>query len=338
MSTTFSELLKAKNVLLADGATGTNLFAMGLQSGDAPEPWNIDLPERVLALHQSFIDAGSDWILTNSFGGNAYRLKLHNLQDQVFELNKAAAELARKAASTVDRDVLVVGSMGPTGEIMAPLGTLSAEDCEAAFRAQAEGLKAGGADVLCFETISAPEELIPGVKGAKSVGLPVCATMSFDTAGRTMMGLTPADFVKLAEELGLDGLGANCGVGASDLIASLINMQSTDSKIPVIAKANCGIPEFIDGKIVYSGTQDLMQEYAKMAIDSGASIIGGCCGTTADHVAAMRAGIDMHSKSDTPNVLRIEEVLGEMSEGSRNIASGQMALPASRRARRKFAA
>ncbi|MGB0843663.1 MAG: homocysteine S-methyltransferase family protein, partial [Alphaproteobacteria bacterium] len=259
---------------------------------------------------------------------------LHKLEDQVFELNKAAAELAKKAALTADRPILVVGSMGPTGEIMQPMGPLSEHDCEQAFRAQAEGLKAGGADVLCLETISSPDELRAGVKGAKSAGLPVCATMSFDTAGRTMMGLTPEDFVKLAEELELDGLGANCGVGASDLIASLLNMQSTNTKIPVIAKANCGIPQYIDGKIVYSGTCDLMHDYAKIALNAGATIVGGCCGTTAEHVAAMRSAIDAHERGPVPDITAIENALGQMSMGSRAIAAGQMALPESRRSKR----
>ena len=201
MSNRFLRLLAEKPFLMADGATGTNLFQVGLQAGDAPELWNFDHVDRIEGLHQSFVDAGSDIILTNSFGGTRYRLKLHDLQDRVTEINQRAAEIARRIADKSGREVVVAGSMGPTGELFQPLGALSEEDAIAAFREQALALKAGGADVIWIETMSAKEEVVAAVKGAASAGLPIVTTMSFDTNGRTMMGLTPADFVSFVHTL-----------------------------------------------------------------------------------------------------------------------------------------
>ena len=224
----FLDLLNSRDWLLADGATGTNLFAMGLQSGDAPELWNEDHTDRVRALHRNFIEAGSDIVLTNSFGGNAYRLKLHDAQDRVGELNRKAAELARLEADAVQRPVIVAGSMGPTGEIFAPVGTLTHEQGVAAFADQAKALEAGGADVLWIETISSEEEFTAALEGARTTSLPVVATMSFDTNGRTMMGLTPAAYAALAsaQALAPDAIGANCGTFAAELVATVTHAGS----------------------------------------------------------------------------------------------------------------
>lgn len=331
----FLKALSEDQPFLGDGATGTNLFAMGLQSGDAPEPWNLDHPDRILALHEGFVNAGSRMILTNSFGGNRYRMKLHNFEDRAFELNKAAAELARQAGSRAKQDVIVAGSMGPTGEILAPLGALSFDDAVEAFREQAEGLKAGGADVLCFETLSAPDELRAGVQGAKTTGLPVIATMSFDTAGRTMMGLTPADAMQLAIELELDAFGANCGTGAPDLLATVEQFARVEGALPIIAKANCGIPEYVDGQIVYSGTVTQMGDYTQLAASAGAKVIGGCCGTTATHIAVMSYALNKwngertHLTEDS-----IQPVVGDMSDGAKALLSGNDNAAAGRPARR----
>ena len=165
-------LLAEKGVLLADGATGTNLFAMGLQAGEAPELLNETATETIAKLHQGFVDAGADIILTNSFGGTRHRLKLHNAQDRVFEINKRAAEIARSVADKAGRKVIVAGSVGPTGELLIPLGALSYEDAVAAFVEQIEGLKAGGADVAWIETMSAPDEIRAAAEAAIKVGLP----------------------------------------------------------------------------------------------------------------------------------------------------------------------
>ena len=210
----FDDLLSERGYLLADGATGTNLFDMGLESGEAPEAWLLEHPDRVQALHQSFVDAGSDIFLTNTFGGTRHRLKLHGLDDQVTSLNRTAARLARGIADEADRPVLVAGSVGPTGELLTPLGKLEKTDAVNSFKEQIEGLVEGGIDLVWIETISAPDELEAAAEAARSFDLPVCATMSFDSAGRTMMGLTPRAFASLAADFNLDGFGANCGVGA----------------------------------------------------------------------------------------------------------------------------
>ena len=316
--TTLAEMLSSRDWLLADGATGTNLFEMGLQSGDAPELWNLD-PEdskKIRTLHRRFIESGSDIILTNSFGGNRYRLDLHGAQDKVFEINKAAAELARAEADAVDRPVVVAGSVGPTGEILQPVGELSYEDAVAAFKEQAEGLKAGGVDVLWIETMSAEDEMRAAVEGCATTGLPIVGTMSFDTNGRTMMGITPENFANLMT--GLENkpvaLGANCGTGASELLGTVLGLTSTQPDAIVVAKGNCGIPEFRDGEIHYSGTPELMADYARLALDAGAKIIGGCCGTSFDHLKAMHDALVDHTKGSRPTIEQVIDKLGEVSD------------------------
>ena len=211
----FEQLLLEREWLLADGATGTNYFSMGLQSGDAPELWNIDHPDRVSLLHQQFIDAGADILLTNSFGGSAYRLKLHQAQNRVTELNVAAARIARASADASGRAVIVAGSVGPTGEILEPVGELSVEAAQSAFAEQAQALADGGADIIWLETMSSKEELQAAGAGAAECRLPVVATMTFDTNGSTMMGVPPPRLVELYRETvpRLAAYGANCGVG-----------------------------------------------------------------------------------------------------------------------------
>ncbi len=202
MTNSLAALLAEKPVLLADGAMGTSLFAAGLATGEAPELWNLEQPERVRAVHQGFIEAGSDLVLTNSFGANRCRLKLHAAEGRVGELNRAAAGLARAAADASPRPVVVAGSIGPTGEILQPIGALSRADGEAAFAEQALALAEGGCDLLWIETLSAAEELEAAVAGAATTGLPIVATMTFDTHGRTMMGLTPAAAIGAARGSG----------------------------------------------------------------------------------------------------------------------------------------
>ena len=307
-------LLAEKGVLLADGATGTNLFAMGLQAGEAPELLNETAPETIAKLHHGFVDAGADIILTNSFGGTRHRLKLHHAQDRVFEINKRAAEIARSVADKAGRKVIVAGSVGPTGELLIPLGALSYEDAVAAFVEQIEGLKAGGADVAWIETMSAPDEIRAAAEASLKVGLPYTYTGSFDTAGRTMMGLLPKDIHGVVDGLSQRpvAVGANCGVGASDILASLLDMTEAKPEATVIVKGNCGIPEFRGSEIHYSGTPTLMADYARLAIDAGAKIVGGCCGTSFEHLAAMRKAIDSHARTSRPTVATVIERIGPM--------------------------
>ncbi len=321
MSEILRALLAERPVLLADGGMGTGLFRRGLETGDSPELWNVDHPERVTDVHREFVTAGSDVILTNSFGGNAFRLKLHGAEGRVRELNMAAVRAARAAAEEAGRPVLVAGSIGPTGEILAPVGTLDPAEAEAAFAAQAAALAEGGVDLLWVETMSAAEELTAAVRAASATGLPVCATMSFDTNGRTMMGLTPDAALALAHSLdpAPAGFGANCGIGPAQLLATLLGFsrferQGEVSSAPVIiAKGNCGIPEYRDGAIHYTGTEAIMADYAVLARDAGARIIGGCCGTTGTHLAAMRQALDTVEPGPVPDVARIESLLGPVA-------------------------
>ncbi|WP_167364932.1 betaine--homocysteine S-methyltransferase [Mesorhizobium qingshengii] len=307
-------LLAEKGVLLADGATGTNLFAMGLEAGEAPELLNETAPDTITSLHQNFVDAGADIILTNSFGGTRHRLKLHHAQDRVHALNKRAAEIARAVADKAGRKVIVAGSVGPTGELLVPLGALTYDEAVDAFAEQIEGLKAGGAEVAWIETMSAPDEIRAAAEAAIRVGLPYTYTGSFDTAGRTMMGLLPKDIHGVVDGLSEAplGVGANCGVGASDILASLLDMTEAKPAATVIVKGNCGIPEFRGTEIHYSGTPELMADYVRLAVDAGAKIVGGCCGTTFQHLAAMRKALDTHTKADRPTVAAIVERIGPM--------------------------
>ncbi|PCJ85291.1 MAG: methionine synthase I [Hyphomicrobiales bacterium] len=313
-TTTLKELLSQKPVLMADGATGTNFFDMDLGPGDPPEFWNIDEPDKVLSLHQAFVDAGSDIILTNTFGSNAPRLKLHKAQDRVFEYNKAGAELACKAANSVDRPVVVAGSVGPTGELFVPLGELTYDVAVKAFSDQMEGLKAGGATIAWIETMSAPEEMRAAAAAAIQNDMPYVVTASFDTAGKTMMGMDPSKMPHLLDDLPCKpmAVGANCGVGASDLLVSVLSMSEQEGDTVIIAKANCGIPVIRGDKVEYTGTPDLMADYIRLAVDAGARIIGGCCGTSPAHLAAMRVALDAHTKGDQPDREKIVSAIGEL--------------------------
>jgi 5-methyltetrahydrofolate--homocysteine methyltransferase len=334
MTTIFSDFLAQRDWLLADGATGTTLFNMGLTSGDAPEMWNVEHPERIRALYKGAVDAGSDLFLTNSFGGTRARLKLHDAQDRAFELNKIAAELGREVADASGRTVIVAGSMGPTGEIMVPLGPLTHENAVEMFHEQAEGLKAGGADVLWVETISAPEEYKAAAEAAKLADMPWCGTMSFDTAGRTMMGMTSAAMADMVDHLGHPPLafGANCGVGASDLLRTVLGFRASGTERPIIAKGNAGIPKYVDGHIHYDGTPTLMAEYAVLARDCGAKIIGGCCGTQIDHLRAMRESLETIPRSAAPTLETITAALGGFSsESDGTDGAGPVRIRTSRR-------
>jgi len=335
MSDLLSQLLASRDWLMADGATGTNLFNMGLSSGDAPEMWNLEHADRIRTLYRGAVEAGSDIFLTNSFGGNASRLKLHNAEGLVREINKVAAALARDVADASGRKVVVAGSMGPTGDIFEPIGTMTHALAVEMFHEQAEGLKEGGADVLWVETISAPEEYKAAAEAAARAGMPWCGTMSFDTAGRTMMGVTSAAMVDMVEKLAAPPLafGANCGVGASDLLRTILGFAAQGTERPIIAKGNAGIPKYHDGHIHYDGTPELMAEYAVLARDCGAKIIGGCCGTMPEHLRSMRAALETRPQGPRPTLETITETLGGFSSASDG--TGDDAVPGRERRRRR---
>jgi len=316
MSNALTDLLKTRDWLLTDGATGTTLFNMGLTSGDAPEMWNETETDKIRALYSGAVDAGSDIFLTNTFGGNASRLKLHGAEKRAGELSRMGAEIGREIADKAGRTVVVAGSMGPTGEIMAPMGPLTHEIAVEVFHDQAEGLKAGGADVLWAETISAPEELRAVAEAAALADMPWCVTMSFDTAGRTMMGTTSGEMTRIIGKLAHQPVayGANCGVGSSDLIRTLMGFGKGSG--PLIAKGNAGIPKYHDGHIHYNGTPELMADYAVLARNAGATIIGGCCGTTPDNLRAMRAALESTPRGPAAPLAEVAERLGGFSSDS----------------------
>ena len=327
--TRIEEEIQKKGYLLADGATGTNLFDMGLESGYSPEFWNLEFPERVKANHENFLRAGSDIILTNSFGANKYRLALHNAENKVEELNFEAARLAKESSNKFEKSVFIAGSIGPTGEILEPLGTLTKKDAQSAFKKQALALKDGGADLLWIETMSSEEEMEAALLAAKESSLPIICSYSFDTHGKSMMGLEPSQLAELARKYCPDviGFGANCGIGASELIGSLICFKTSkkNEDLLLVAKGNCGVPEFKGDAIVYNGTPEMMAKYARHARDMGASIIGGCCGTTHVHIKAMSEALQSYKplieKIDLDSII---EDLGSMTVGNREMINNYL--------------
>jgi 5-methyltetrahydrofolate--homocysteine methyltransferase len=316
MSSLLKDLLGERDYLLADGATGTNMMGMGLPAGQAPDLWNLEQPEKVTGLHESFIEVGADIILTNTFGANRCRLKLDNAQDQTREINEAGARLARAVADDAGRPVVVAGSMGPTGEMLMPYGTLSDEEAEATFVEQAQALAEGGADVLWIETIFAFGELKAAAAAAASIGMPVAATMTFDTMGKTMMGDTPEkarEFIQALDPPPI-AFGANCGSGPAMLIDTISRYRRAGPETDVlIAKGNCGIPQMVGGEIVYSGNEEIMACYARMARDAGARIIGGCCGNSPVHLKAIGEALIGYEPGDIPDVETIEGALGPIN-------------------------
>ena len=335
MTDSLRQLLASRSVLLADGAMGTSLFAQGLATGDAPELWNLTEAAGVRAVHQGFVEAGSDLILTNSFGANRCRLTLHGAETRVAELNRAAAGLARAVADGAPRKVLVAGSIGPTGELFAPVGTLAPADGEAVFAEQAQALAEGGCDLLWIETLSAAEELRAALAGAAMTGLPLVATMTFDTHGRTMMGLTPAAAMALRSELDARpvAFGANCGIGPAQLVESVLGLAAAAAPDDlIVAKGNCGIPRYQDGHIHYDGSPAVMADYACLARDAGARIIGGCCGTTSVHVAAMAEALASRPAGAPPERAAIEALLGPLPDPPGAAGAAREARPRRRRA------
>lgn len=280
-------LLAEGRVLLADGATGTNYQDMGLAPGVAPEQWVIDAPERVAQLHRRFVDAGSDLVLTCSFGASAPRLAKGPLAGRAGEVNRRAAEIAREA---VGDDHLLGGSMGPTGELAEPLGPLTREACVNAYAEQAQALAAGGVDFLVLETFFALDEALWAVEGVRGGSeLPLVLSFSFDQGTRTMMGLRATAVVAATRDLGLAALGANCGRSLADSDA-LVSEFLASAALPLWIKPNAGVPRVVGGSIVYDVTPEILAEHVRGYIAAGARIVGGCCGVTPAHIAEI-AGV-----------------------------------------------
>ncbi|MEW5992151.1 MAG: homocysteine S-methyltransferase family protein [Chloroflexota bacterium] len=284
-------LLGSGQPVLADGAMGTMLFAAGLQFGDPPEMWNVALPQGsiVRRIHRAYLDAGSRIILTNTFGGNRLRLELHGNERHVGEVNQMAAVLARAEIEASGVDALVAGDIGPSGAIMTPIGTLEFDEAVDIFEEQARALVAGGVDLLWIETMSDLEEIRAAITGARRAApeLPLVATMTFDTRGHTMMGVSPERAAGALRDWGADAIGGNCGNGPDELIPVIAKMHAAAPDAVLVGKSNAGMPELVDMKAVYRAEPPVMAAYALEVRAAGASIIGACCGSTPAHLRAM---------------------------------------------------
>jgi len=283
----FLERLNNGDILVADGATGTNLQKMGLKGKFVPEDLVLDQPEILLKLEMEFVEAGSDIILTCTFGGTQLRMKESKYADKADEVNKRAVELARKAASA-RRDVLVAGSIGPTGQLMKPYGPLLPDEAKASFAGQAKALADGGVDLLVIETMFALDEATAAFEGARSVtDLPIVVSFSYDRGVRTMMGVKPTDVIKKYKELGAVVVGANCGTTLENMEKVVQEYAAAEPGFPIWAKPNAGLPRMEGTTSIYDVTPEQMGDSALRNIASGARIVGGCCGSTPEHVAGI---------------------------------------------------
>lgn len=280
--------LEQKKLLVSDGAWGTFLHQQGLQPGECPESWNLNHRDKVLNIAQRYIEAGADIILTNSFGASPQKLKHYNLDGQTAEINKAAAEISRQAAGT---EHLVLGSIGPTG-VMLMMGEVSEQTLYDGFRIQAEALATGGVDVICIETMSAVDEATLAIRAAREVtDLEVACTFTFEHAGnnefKTMMGVSPKEMVAAVQDAGASIIGSNCGNGFEQMIPIVRQIRYIDASTPVLIHANAGKPVYQNGETIFPETPEMMAERVPELIKNGANIIGGCCGTTPEHIRAI---------------------------------------------------
>jgi 5-methyltetrahydrofolate--homocysteine methyltransferase len=283
------ERLAQPGILIADGATGTQLQKAGLPVGAPSELWVLENPDGVRALHRSYFAAGSDVVLTDTFGGSRLKLEKNGLGDKVDEINCTAAQLARAEAG---EQRLVLGDMGPTGLLMEPLGPLSEEEAVKAFAEQAAALAKGGVDGIVIETMSDLNEAIAAVKGARqATDLPIIVTMSYESHGRTMMGVKPAKAAKELTALGVDVIGANCGRTLSETLTAIQEIHQAAPDAVLMAKPNAGLPHSDGSDTVYDVTPEVMAEYAHQFTDLGVKILGACCGSNPDHIRAMAIAV-----------------------------------------------
>jgi 5-methyltetrahydrofolate--homocysteine methyltransferase len=294
MSGKIAELLGDHRPIVGDGAIGTMLQAAGLMPGASPELWNVEKAEAMRVVHMAYADAGARLLTTNTFGGTRPRLALHHLEDRVHELNEAGARLAREVA---DRSgLLVLGSMGPTGELMEPLGTMTHDEARELFAEQAAALVAGGADILLVETLSDLGEARAAVDGCRQAAheVPVAVTMTFDVKRHTMMGVSPQQALDEISAMGVELVGANCGSGPAEIedVMTIMSAHRPDGVL-LLAQSNAGLPELVDGEFRYGGTPEVMAGYAVKMRDLGVDVIGSCCGSTPAHTAAMRARLSV---------------------------------------------
>ena len=284
--------LQRQGILVSDGAWGTFLQKKGLRPGECPELWCLERPQEVLAIASSYVAAGADVIETNSFGGSSFKLEHYGLADRAAEINRAAAELSRQAAGD---DALVIASVGPTG-ILLLMGDVTSEQLYDAFKVQVEALAAGGADAICIETMQDIEEAEIAVRAAReNTSLPVLCTFSFELTVkgeyRTMMGVGPAEAAKAVHAAGASVVGTNCGNGMERMIPIVREIRAALPGVPILVHANAGMPKLVDGVDVFSDSPADMARLAPEVVAAGASIVGGCCGTTPEHIAAIRQAL-----------------------------------------------
>ncbi|MDZ7725284.1 MAG: homocysteine S-methyltransferase family protein [candidate division KSB1 bacterium] len=292
MMQSLSEKIRKGAVMLSDGAWGTNLQSKGLKAGTCPELWNAEYPELVQSVAKEFITAGAQLVKTNSFGGSRYKLEGFGLEHRVSELNEKAAQCSRRAAGS---DVYVLGSMGPTGRMLIT-GEVTADDLYKAFSEQAKALEHGGADVILVETLSDLQEAKIAVAAARdATDCEIACTMTFeqtvDDEYKTMMGVSPTEMVADLREQGVHFLGSNCGNGIEQMIPIVKEIRAAEISLPVIIHANAGMPQLKNGKTVFPESPEEMAAFVPELIEAGANIIGGCCGTTPEHIRKMRENL-----------------------------------------------
>jgi 5-methyltetrahydrofolate--homocysteine methyltransferase len=285
--------LRAGKMVLADGAWGTRMQAMGLQGGDCPEEWNVSKPEQIKQIAHEYFEAGADFCMSNTFGGTKYRLVRHGYADKVHEFNRAGAALSVEVANKFDRPV--GASVGPTGEFIEPEGMLSHKEMRDAFREQMAALKEGGADFVCIETMYVVDEAVAAIKAARELDLFCAVCMTYDSDGRggyqTMTYATIEESIHALDQAGADILGTNCGHGIAEMV-KIARLIRPLTKKPLMVKSNAGLPKQIDGKLVYRETPQMLADHVTELRDIGIGIVGGCCGTTPEHIAALRKSID----------------------------------------------
>ncbi len=287
------ELLDSGKTLIGDGAMGTLLQEKGLTDGGAPELWNVEKPEIIEEIFDKYAEAGANFLTTNTFGGSAPRLQMHSLEDRLFELNKAASEIAKKVSSKYS-DVFVMGDVGPTGELMEPMGTLTVAGAKEIFTEQIKALLAGGADGILIETMSDLSEVQAAVQAVQEIDpeIPIIVMLSFDTNLRTMMGVKPAQAITEISKMGVKIIGANCGRGTDEI--RVIAKEMSENKIEgvyLITQSNAGLPKLVGADFVYDGTPEEMAKYAVDMKSLGINIVGACCGSTPEHIAAIRNAV-----------------------------------------------
>jgi 5-methyltetrahydrofolate--homocysteine methyltransferase len=288
--TTWNELLASGDPIVADGAMGTMLMANGLEFGDPPELWNLEHPEVIRRVQRAYLGAGAQVLLTNTFGGSRLRLDLHGRADRVEQLNRTAAVLARVEADAADHPAVVAGDIGPSGQIMQAIGgTLTPEEARDVFAEQARALAGAGVDVIWIETMSDLSEIIAAIQGAHDAApkLPVIATMSFDTRGHTMMGVSPERAAEALLDAGAAAVGGNCGNGPEELVPVVEKMRAAFPDAVLVAKGNVGAPQLVGMAVEYPTTPEVMADFARRFHDAGANVIGACCGSTPPHLRAM---------------------------------------------------